>query len=661
MASKIKIIFITLLVLTSMLVTSAGVSANGIEPPTVTKTVSPTDISLSNTGPNDTTTVQISVTGAGGTSTTTIPMDVVFALDSSGSMQTNDPTGLRKTASKDFIDLMDYSRDYAGVVSWDSGINFVYGLSNNFATVKSKINNVDSSGGTNLNGGLTAAISMLDASPRTPPWARVIVFLTDGVGSYTYASSGGPASIAASKGYVIYSIGLGSAAMAPLNDMANATGGQAFNSPTAANLQAIFNAIFTQVINSTVPHNVDVVEVTQSYIQVIPGSFNITPSSVTVAGSGETTIIWNNIGMISDSDPDFSADETVTLTFDAKSTQSGQGLDVQVGGVAKIKYSDKDGNPAGEAPIPQAKINVNSRPTADAGTDQTVEQTSLAGTEVILDGSGSSDPDGDSLEYFWGWNDGQGTAEGVNPTITLPLGTTEIFLKVDDGNGGQDDDSVVITVEDTTAPDLAVPPVVTVEQESLEGTKVDLSHRVGDICDPDPQVTVEGDLDIYPLGATEVTFTATDFSGNTATATTIVMVEDTTAPKLSCVESVNPHGNVIPGKNRGKNGTPQGNNPDGFYEIGIKDICDAAPVFYVSYVGAGEDFEPFGPFDSGTVIKFTQAPGAPPSAKKIGSSNGKADAVYTHITVPGEPLVIGIDASGNQVECGECLVPPPPK
>ena len=53
----------------------------------------------------------IEVTGDGGTSTTITPMDVVFAIDSSGSMDWNDPSDLRLTAAKAFVDDMVSTRD----------------------------------------------------------------------------------------------------------------------------------------------------------------------------------------------------------------------------------------------------------------------------------------------------------------------------------------------------------------------------------------------------------------------------------------------------------------------------------------------------------------------------------------------------------------------
>jgi Ca-activated chloride channel family protein len=330
------------------------------EPPTVSKTVAPTDINIAGTGINEETTVTLAVTGSGGETGRITPMDIVFALDSSGSMSWNDPGDLRISASKSFVDKMDSTRDQAGVVSWDDGIDFTQSLTSDFALAKSKIDAVDSSGGTNLDVGLNAAIGVLDSGKQVDA-SWVIIMLSNGEGTYTY---GGPAATAAAKGYVIYSIGLGpDPAVAELTDMANVTGGQYYPAPTADNLQAIFDDIYEEVITSTIPHDVDVVEVTQSYI-IDEGSFNLPPDSVSTVG-GITTIIWNNIGIINDADPDLSADETVVLSFKAKSDQCGDGLDVDVYGDAKVDYSDSDGNYVGSVNIPQATINVNCCPEAD--------------------------------------------------------------------------------------------------------------------------------------------------------------------------------------------------------------------------------------------------------------------------------------------------------
>jgi len=46
-------------------------------------------------------------------------------------------------------------------------------------------------------------------------------------------------------------------------------------------------------------------------------------------------------------------------------------------------------------------VTENRPPVANAGPDQTVEAASCSGVQVVLDGSGSSDPDGDPLTYTW--------------------------------------------------------------------------------------------------------------------------------------------------------------------------------------------------------------------------------------------------------------------
>jgi hypothetical protein len=72
---------------------------------------------------------------------------------------------------------------------------------------------------------------------------------------------------------------------------------------------------------------------------------------------------------------------------------------------------------------------------------------------VQLDGSGSSDPDGDPLTYEWTW--AGGSASGVNPTVTLPMGQTTITLTVSDGDLSATDE-VVITVVDSTPPQVSI-------------------------------------------------------------------------------------------------------------------------------------------------------------------------------------------------------------
>lgn len=304
---------------------------------------------------------------------------------------------------------------------------------------------------------------------------------------------------------------------------------------------------------------------------------------------------------------------------------------------------------------------LNQPPVANAGPDQWKEQDILGGAMVTLDGSGSSDPDGDALNYKWTW--AGGFASGVSPVVILPMGITTVTLTVDDGQSS-DTDTVDITVQDTRPPVLTCPPDVTVEQDSAAGTKVPLTATATDICDASPMITSDEPL-IYPLGTTIVTFTATDDSGNSASCETTVTVVDTTAPEVACLETVNPHGNNIPGEKNWKD-----TNEDGFYELSAVDICDVEPELYlmsidvVATANLVDAFDPsaaLGPYLSGDRVKYTESNGATEiSEKKIGSYNDQADAIDSHVKGPHDLVVFAMDKTGN-VGVMTCLVPPPPK
>ncbi len=176
-------------------------------------------------------------------------------------------------------------------------------------------------------------------------------------------------------------------------------------------------------------------------------------------------------------------------------------------------------------------VPVSTPPTASAGPDHIfVEQTSPDGAVVSLDGSGSSDPEGDQLTYSW-YAGGEEIATGVSPNVELGPGETIVTLIVNDGVWDAEA-TITVTVKDTTAPDLVVPDDVTVEQDGPGGTVVELTAVATDACDPDVEVVSDAPA-LYLCGETIVTFTATDSNGNVSWDTVLVTVLDTTAPVLT--------------------------------------------------------------------------------------------------------------------------------
>lgn len=77
-------------------------------------------------------------------------------------------------------------------------------------------------------------------------------------------------------------------------------------------------------------------------------------------------------------------------------------------------------------------------PTADAGGPYTADE----GTPITLDGTGSSDPDGNPLSYVWIFGDSSGPGSGPSPDHTyLDQGDYEINLTVEDVNGSSATDN----------------------------------------------------------------------------------------------------------------------------------------------------------------------------------------------------------------------------
>lgn len=104
--------------------------------------------------------------------------------------------------------------------------------------------------------------------------------------------------------------------------------------------------------------------------------------------------------------------------------------------------------------------NVNHSPTANAGADQTKDEESL----VILNGSASSDPDGDPLVYSWTQLSGPAVTlsdpSSPTPSFTAPAvtpeGATLIFeLVVSDGTLTSQPDTVSITINNVNQSPVA--------------------------------------------------------------------------------------------------------------------------------------------------------------------------------------------------------------
>jgi M6 family metalloprotease-like protein len=123
----------------------------------------------------------------------------------------------------------------------------------------------------------------------------------------------------------------------------------------------------------------------------------------------------------------------------------------------------------------QAAFGPNQPPVADAGGPyNTVE-----GTDVALDATGSSDPDGDAITYEWDLdNDGQfDDSTSATPLFTL-VGQDGVFtvgVRVTDAYGESDTDSSSVTVTNVP-PSVAIDPIAS----QPENTAVSVTGVVSD-------------------------------------------------------------------------------------------------------------------------------------------------------------------------------------
>jgi uncharacterized repeat protein (TIGR01451 family) len=208
---------------------------------------------------------------------------------------------------------------------------------------------------------------------------------------------------------------------------------------------------------------------------------------------------------------------------------------------AVVTTAALDPNPANNSA--GVVMNVNAPPVANAGPDQVVSAGDSCRATVTLNGTGSSDPEGDTLTYTWTTEDllpppivlsgggSGGAVTGSTVSGSVPLGIFTILLTVSDGIGGTATDTVRIEVLDTTAPTFSnLPGPVVAEQTSPAGAAVSLAVPTAtDNCSESVPVSSNAPA-VFPAGTTTVTFTAADAAGNSATASTTVTVVDTTAP-----------------------------------------------------------------------------------------------------------------------------------
>lgn len=168
---------------------------------------------------------------------------IILVIDSSGSMQTNDPHGIRIEASQLLVDRLG-DNDQLGLLDFDAESHLLTEsvlpiTRNNRDRIRELLARVDSAGGTDISKALKSAYELLLRSQSASTINNCVILLTDGQGAYF-----GEAELFAKKNWPIYTIGLSNEVNEELlNKIARLTNGRYFKASDTTYLQLFFDLI----------------------------------------------------------------------------------------------------------------------------------------------------------------------------------------------------------------------------------------------------------------------------------------------------------------------------------------------------------------------------------------------------------------------------------
>ncbi|MEC9475666.1 MAG: HYR domain-containing protein [Planctomycetota bacterium] len=206
-----------------------------------------------------------------------------------------------------------------------------------------------------------------------------------------------------------------------------------------------------------------------------------------------------------------------------------------------------DHNPGDAFPVGVTMVTYTATDAQGNQSQSSFEMTVIDDQEPLVSGIPTSlvlDNDPGICGAVYEWMAPEASDNCGNPAISIShtsgqlfeIGTTNVSVTVDDGNGNVLNFGFSVEVLDSEAPSIArMPEDITVMAEmGLCTTNVDWElPDASDNCEAATLVANHQPMTDYPVGTTEVTYTATDIYGNIALETFNITVVDDQAPGLS--------------------------------------------------------------------------------------------------------------------------------
>ncbi len=280
-----------------------------------------------------------------------------------------------------------------------------------------------------------------------------------------------------------------------------------------------------------------------SVINDAPTSFTVGTTSViwTVTdGSGNTATATQNVLVVDTVKPTLAIPLNLTVSAnngcDATGVQLGNATAVDNCAIASITNNGLSAYPKGVTNVTWTAVDVNGNITTAIQTVTVIDNSKPLMTvpsNLVIAANANCEAVGVNLGTLIA-SDNCGTVTITNDApLAFPMGMTTVTWTAIDSVGNSTTGTQTVQVNDSTAPTIAAPSAVTLYTNN--GCFVmNPSLGVPTTADNCTVASVINDAPTsFTVGTTSVTWTVTDGSGNTATATQNVLVVDTVKPTLA--------------------------------------------------------------------------------------------------------------------------------